>query len=67
MCIKKRSKNTGIGPWPHYREQPQNFDRINIKKKKTQKVLDVVLKMREVKCILELIRKIKFSHQLSVP
>lgn len=28
---QKRSKNMGIGPWPHYREQPQNLDRINIK------------------------------------
>ena len=28
---QKGSKNTGIGPWPHYREQPQNLDRINIK------------------------------------
>jgi hypothetical protein len=37
------------------------------KYKKTQKVLDVVLKIREINCILELMRKIKFCHQLSVP
>ena len=24
-------KNMGIGPWPQYREQPQNLDRISIK------------------------------------
>jgi hypothetical protein len=28
---QKGPKKTGIGPWPHYREQPQNLDRISIK------------------------------------
>ena len=61
---QKGPKNTGIGPWPRYREQLQNLDSINITNPESHRHS---FENEENTLYIGVKRKSMFCLQLSVP